>query len=174
MALWAARQARPNVGQACAKSAISAERIDSTFSRARGDFAGCRRLIGRHYNGLRFWRVGSDGIDCSFDLSAVVEDYARRCDIADQPRILPEFNFTAGHNITLHLSHNEYVPGQDSGLNPAARSDCDLAALCLDCPFNVAVDLKIFFTDDLADDFYRLAYSCGVPRFCSGSPGWYG
>jgi hypothetical protein len=170
----ASDEPRRNVGQTCAKSAISAEGVDSTFSRARSDFARCRRLSGRHYNGLRFWHVCSAGIDFSFDLGAVVEDYARRCDIADQPRILPEFDFTAGHNIALHLSHNDYVPGQDCGLNPAARSDCDLAILCLDCPFNVAVDLKIFFTDDLADDFYSLAYGCGVPRLCSGSPGWYG
>jgi len=107
-------------------------------------------------------------VDASFEDSAILDADARRDDIADQLRALPDFDFVAGLDVALHLSEDDDVTGADAGLDAAGWSDGDLVIRRIDRALDIAVDIEVFFRKYLANNFYSLPDRSGTARLRVG------
>src|SRR5580658_10160778 len=126
--------------------------------RSGGSRSSRNRFGGARHGGCRGGRghlgLGFLDVDAAFEQSTILNADARSGDVADEFGILADVHLVAGLHVALYLAQDDHFPGPNAGLNPTVRANRYLILQRFDGPFDIAVDVKIFLGEDLANNLY--------------------
>ena len=111
---------------------------------------GCR--CGRLRLGGGTGRFRLDDIDAALEVRAILDDDARRADVAHQARVLADLDLIRAFHIALNGAQRNHFTRLDTGMDVAIGTDGELVLQQLDGALQVSIDIQIFLAEDLADD----------------------